>query len=85
MKKGVLSNFAKSHISSDRVRSGYEISKHLDHLSLFFTTELTCQVANSHLENAIYFEFWLTVYITMIRNYIHVPRRAPTIELTLVG
>ena len=26
MKKGVLSNLARSHISSDRVRSGYEIS-----------------------------------------------------------
>ena len=26
MKKGVLSNFARSHISSDRVRSGYEIT-----------------------------------------------------------
>ena len=42
--------------------------KPLDYLSLFFTTELTCQVANSHLENDIYFEFWLTIYITMIRN-----------------
>ena len=28
MKKGVLSNFARSHISSDRVRSGYEIKKY---------------------------------------------------------
>ena len=26
MKNGVLSNFTRSHISSDRVRSGYEIS-----------------------------------------------------------
>ena len=25
MKNGVLSNFTRSHISSDRVRSGYEI------------------------------------------------------------
>ena len=28
MKKGVLSNFARSHIFSDRVRSGYEIRQH---------------------------------------------------------
>ena len=27
MKNGVLSNFTRSHISSDRVRSGYEISQ----------------------------------------------------------
>ena len=27
MKTGVLSNFTRSHISSDRVRSGYEISQ----------------------------------------------------------
>ena len=27
MKNGVLSNFIRSHISSDRVRSGYEISR----------------------------------------------------------
>ena len=31
MKKGVLSNFARSHISSDRVRSGYEIKACSDH------------------------------------------------------
>ena len=28
MKNGVLSNFTRSHISSDRVRSGYEINAH---------------------------------------------------------
>ena len=27
MKNGVLSNFTRSHISSDRVRSGYEIRR----------------------------------------------------------
>ena len=59
--------------------------KPLDFLFPFLTTELTCQVAHSHLENDLYFEFWLTIYITMIRNYIHVPHRAPTIELTLQG
>ena len=49
------------------------------YLSLFLTTKLTCQAADSYFENDIYFAFWLTIYITMIRNYIHVPRRAPTI------
>ena len=29
MKNGVLSNFTRSHISSDRVRSGYEITDFL--------------------------------------------------------
>ena len=29
MKNGVLSNFTRSHISSDRVRSGYEITNML--------------------------------------------------------
>ena len=43
--------------------------KPLDYLFLVLTTELTYQVANSHLENDIYFEFWLTIYITMIRNF----------------
>ena len=60
----------------------YVTRKPLDYFSLILTTDLTCQVANSHLKNDIYFEFWLTIYITMIRNYIHVPCRAPTIEPT---
>ena len=30
MKSGVLSNFTRSHISSDRVRSGYEITSCFD-------------------------------------------------------
>ena len=46
---------------------------------------MNSEMAYSHLENDIYFEFWLTIYITMIRIYIHVARRAPTIELTLIG
>ena len=36
VKKDVLSNFARSHISSDRVRSGYEISPIMHDIHLAF-------------------------------------------------
>ena len=54
-------------------------------MSLFLTTDLTCQVANTHLENNIYFEFWLTICITIIRNYILVPCQDLQWSLELVG
>ena len=38
MKNGVLSNFTRSHISSDRMRSGYEISNFIDRLEGMFST-----------------------------------------------
>ena len=60
MKKGVLSNFARSHISSDRVRSGYEIAH--DKIINFFTSlvsilgrcgrELSCNIDRMLLINA---------------------------------
>ena len=36
MKNGVLSNFTRSHISSDRVRSGYEIRKAREKLQCLY-------------------------------------------------
>ena len=39
MKNGVLSNFTRSHISSDRVRSGYEIRTLLDRATSLPSTD----------------------------------------------
>ena len=50
MKKGVLSNFARSHISSDRVRSGYEIILRFGHYGFFSTHKNRIRrISSSHV------------------------------------
>ena len=47
MKNGVLSNFTRSHISSDRVRSGYEIKVYF----VFNSTKIFKKIGNVTVKN----------------------------------
>ena len=49
MKNGVLSNFTRSHISSDRVRSGYEISNKV--YFVFNSTKILKKIGNVTVKN----------------------------------
>ena len=49
MKKGVLLNFARSHISSDRVRSGYEITWHLLYIAESVRTIFSFELELRHV------------------------------------
>ena len=62
--------------------NGYNNMSLAVYLSLFLTTELTCQVANSHLKMIFILNSGWLFTLTVKRNYIHVPRLIPTVEPT---
>ena len=84
MKNGVLSNFTRSHISSDRVRSGYEITLVVDFprdnaLGKSRISALRClktedRLSGSFLENSLQSLLVIFTYLSVILVF---PRLTP--------